>query len=152
MVLDPQQPDTLYLQFHWGIFKSTDGADTWFPIEQGVPSTFSFPMVVTRAGDLFVIPMESDMERFMKDGKLRVYRSRDRGASWQSSSAGLPEQPVYAGVLRDAMAVDALDQAGIYFGTSMGDLFYSRDSGESWDQLPGQFPRITTVKAWTLAG
>ena len=150
MVLDPQDSNTLYLQFHWGVFKSTDGADSWQPIEQGVPSTFGFPMAVTRAGELFVIPMQSDGERYMKEGHLRVYRSQNRGASWEISGSGLPEYPVYSGVLRDALAVDALEPAGIYFGTGMGELFYSRDSGERWEQIPAQLPRITSVKTWVL--
>jgi hypothetical protein len=148
LVQDPRYPDTLYCQFHGGVFKSTDAADSWQPIENGLPSNFGFPMVVTAAGDLFVIPLESDMQRHMKDGSLRVYRSRDGGASWTEAGRGLPDQPHYVGVLRDAMAVDALEPAGIYFGTSMGEVFYSPDSGDSWSRLPGQFPRITSIKTW----
>lgn len=148
LVLDPKDPNTLYLQFHGGVFKSTDAADSWQPIENGLPSNFGFPMGITAHGDLFVIPLESDMQRHVKDGKLRVYRSRDGGATWSDTSRGLPEQPHYVGVLRDALAVDTLDPAGIYFGTSMGEVFYSSDAGENWSRLPGQFPRITSIKTW----
>jgi photosystem II stability/assembly factor-like uncharacterized protein len=150
VVLDPNDPssNTLYCQFHGGVFKSTDAADTWRPIENGLPGNFGFPMGISANGDLFVIPLESDMQRHVKDGKLQVYRSRDRGESWSPVSQGLPEQPHYVGVLRDALAVDSLDPAGIYFGTSMGEVFYSSDGGETWDRLPGQFPRITYIKAW----
>ena len=148
VVLDPNDPNTLYLQFHGGVFKSTDGADSWQPIESGLPSNFGFPMGITAGGDLFVIPLESDMQRHVKDGRLRVYRSRDGGQSWADASRGLPEQPHYVGVLRDAMAVDTMEPAGIYFGTNMGEVFYSADAGESWNRLPGQFPRITSIKAW----
>jgi photosystem II stability/assembly factor-like uncharacterized protein len=148
LVLDPRDHDTLYCQFHGGVFKSTDAADSWQPIESGLPSNFGFPMGVTANGDLFVIPLESDMQRHVKDGHLRVYRSRDGGASWVDTSRGLPDQPHYVGVLRDAMSVDSLDPAGIYFGTSMGEVFFSPDSGENWSRLPGQFPRITSIKSW----
>lgn len=148
LVLDPNEPNTLYCQFHGGVFKSTDGADTWQAIETGLPGNFGFPMGITTNSDLFVIPLESDIHRHVKDGKLRVFRSQNGGESWESSSEGLPDQPHYVGVLRDAMAVDNCDPAGIYFGTSMGELFYSADAGESWERLPGQFPRITTVKTW----
>lgn len=148
IVLDPKDPNTLYLQFHGGVFKSNDAADSWQAIETGLPSNFGFPMGVTAEGDLFVIPLESDMQRHVKNGQLRVYRSRDGGESWSDSSTGLPEQPHYVGVLRDALAVDSLEPAGIYFGTSMGEVFYSSDSGESWSRLPGQFPRITSIKTW----
>lgn len=152
LVLDPKNSDTLYCQFHGGVFKSTDAADSWQPIESGLPSNFGFPMGVTASGDLFVIPLESDIQRHVKDGRLRVYRSRDGGESWSDASQGLPDQPHYVGVLRDALAVDTLDPAGIYFGTSMGEIFYSPDAGEHWDRLPGQFPRITSIKAWVRAG
>ncbi len=148
IVLDPDNPDTLYCQFHGGVFKSTDAANSWQPIESGLPSNFGFPMGVTNGGDLFVIPLESDMQRHVKNGQLKVYRSQDKGESWAPSGSGLPEQPHYVGVLRDALAVDSMDPAGIYFGTSMGEVFYSPDAGETWDRLPGQFPRITMIKAW----
>jgi photosystem II stability/assembly factor-like uncharacterized protein len=148
IVLDPKDTNTLYCQFHGGVFKSTDAADSWQPIENGLPSNFGFPMGVTAAGDLFVIPLESDIQRHVKDGRLRVYRSRDGGSSWSEAGQGLPDQPHYVGVLRDALAVDTLDPAGIYFGTSMGEVFYSPDAGESWSCLPAHLPRITSVKAW----
>jgi photosystem II stability/assembly factor-like uncharacterized protein len=152
MVLDPEDPETLYCQFHGGVFKSTDAADSWQPIEAGLPGNFGFPMGVTNDGDLFVIPLEDQGQRHMKDGRLRVYRSRDRGQSWSASGKGLPEQPQYVGVLRDALAVDSLNPAGVYFGTSMGEVFYSPDAGDNWDKLPGQFPRITMIKAWVRDG
>lgn len=148
LVLDPKDSNTLYCQFHGGVFKSTDAADSWQAIESGLPGNFGFPMGVTAEGDLFVIPLESDIQRHVKDGMLRVYRSSDGGENWSPASRGLPDQPHYVGVLRDALAVDTLEPAGIYFGTSMGEVFYSADAGENWDRLPGQFPRITSVKTW----
>ena len=152
IVLDPADPNTLYMQYHGGVFKSTDAADTWEPIESGLPGNYGFPMGITSSGELFVIPLESDYFRHVKDGKLRVYRSVDRGESWADASRGLPEQPHYVGVLRDGLAVDSLEPAGVYFGTTMGEVFYSADAGESWSKIPGNFPRITMVKAWVHEG
>jgi len=148
IALDPKDPNTLYMQFHGGVFKSTDAADSWQPIESGLPSNFGFPMTITANGDLFLIPLDSTEMRHVVDGRLRVYRSRDGGASWEPTDKGLPEQPHYVGVLRDSMAVDTLEPAGVYFGTTMGEVFYSTDAGESWSRLPGQFPRITSIKTW----
>ncbi|MBW3628921.1 MAG: glycoside hydrolase [Gemmatimonadetes bacterium] len=146
MVLDPADSNTLYMQFHGGVFRSTDGADNWVAMDEGLPSVFGFPMVVTRSGTRFIMPLESDQQRVMKDGKLQVYRSGKGSSAWEPVGKGLPEEPQYVGVLRDAMAVDSLDPAGVYFGTTMGEVFYSPDEGESWNQLPGQLPRITHVK------
>ncbi len=148
MVLEPADPDTLYLQFHWGVFKSEDAGDSWTPIEEGLPGTFGFPLVVTSEGTLFTAPLESDENRVMKEGKLRVYRSSDQGRSWQDASGGLPQSPQYIGVLRDAMTTDGIEPAGVYFGTTGGEVYASSDAGESWARLPGVFPRITTLKTW----
>jgi photosystem II stability/assembly factor-like uncharacterized protein len=138
----------MYMQFHGGVFKSTDAGDSWQAIESGLPGTFGFPMAITRGGDLFVVPLEADTHRYAADGRLRVYRSRDGGGSWQPSDRGLPEEPEYVGVLRDSLAADTLEPAGVYFGTDMGSLYYSTDSGETWGALPGNYPRITCVKTW----
>ncbi len=148
MVQDPHDPDTLYMQFHGGVFTSTDAGDSWTPIENGLPGNFGFPMCITKSGALFLIPLDSDERRYVPEGRIQVYRSTDRGASWAPVGSGLPQRPEYVGVLRDAMAVDSLDSPGIYFGTTMGQLFYSPDEGETWNQIPAQLPRITTVKTW----
>lgn len=152
MVLDPKNPDLLYQQNHQGVFRSTDAGDSWQRIESGLPSRFGFPMVMhpRDSRTLYVAPMESDEYRFPEDGRLRVYRTRDGGDSWQPLSAGLPEDSSYAGVLRHAMATDGLDEAGIYFGTTGGQVFYSRDNGDRWQALPYVLPRVMSVTATTV--
>lgn len=150
MVLDPCAPNTLYMQFHGGVFRSIDGADSWIPIETGLPGNFGFPMVITAAGRLYVIPLISDEQRFVRDGNLRVFRSENRGEHWEAVGNGLPEEAHYVGVLRDSMAVDSLEPAGIYLGTTMGEVYASPDEGDHWSRLPGQLPRITTVKTWIV--
>lgn len=146
MVMDPTNPDTLYMQYHGGVFKSSDCADSWTRIESGLPGNFGFPMVITKDGDLFVVPLESDEKRMMREGKFRVYRSSNGGKKWTALTKGLPKEPKYVGVLRDAMAVDPCATPGVYVGTTMGEVFYSRDAGDTWDRLPGTLPRITNVK------
>lgn len=148
IVLDPADPNTLFMQYHGGVYKSHDGADSWTATETGLPGNFGFPLVRTTRGDLFVVPLTSDENRVVKDGRLKVYRSKDGGQGWQEVGKGLPQDPRYVGVLRDAMAADALDPGGVYFGTTMGEVYASPDGGETWHQLPGQLGRITTVKAW----
>src|SRR5262249_8229396 len=101
-----------------------------------------------RSGAVFVVPLESDEYRIPADGKLRVYRSRDRGESWQPLSRGLPDH-AYMSVLRGAMDVDNLDPCGVYFGTTAGTIFASNDGGESWMQLPCTLPRILSVSVFT---
>ena len=146
MLLDPAGSGTLFMQYHGGVFRSTDAGDSWARIESGLPGNFGFPMAATKSGRLFVVPLDSDERRHVPGGRLRVYRSADGGGAWQATGPGLPDEPHYVGVLRDAMTTDRLDPPGVYFGTTMGEVFCSRDDGESWTRLPGQLPRVTTVK------
>ncbi len=147
IVLAPDQSGVLYQQNHMGVFRSTDGADSWQAIQSGLPSEFGFPMVMHPADSktLYVVPLESSEYRFFLGGKPAVYRTRDGGESWQGSSTGLPAGDTYTGVLRHSMAADGLEDCGIYFGTSGGQVFYSRDAGEAWQAIPVQLPRIQSV-------
>jgi hypothetical protein len=96
---------------------------------------------------VYILPIESDEFRCTPDGRLRVYRTRNAGASWEPLSRGLPQKGAYETVLRDAMNADALDPAGIYFGTRSGELFGSTDEGKSWKMILSGLPAIVCVKA-----
>ena len=96
---------------------------------------------------VYIVPLESDGFRVTPDGKLRVYRTRDGGRSWEPLVNGLPQEQAYETVLRDGMAADALDPAGVYFGTRSGKLFGSPDGGTSWRALADGLPPIVCVKA-----
>ena len=152
LVQDPADPDTLYMQFHGGVFRSTDAGDSWHAMADGLPSVFGFPMAVTKRGTRFVAPLHSDEQRVMADGRLRLFRSAAGSTSWEPVGRGLPEEPRYVGVLRDALDVDSLETPGVYFGTTMGEVFASPDEGESWTRLPAQLPRVTSVRAWVTDG
>ena len=99
------------------------------------------------SGSVFALPLEGDNFRFPPDGRLRVYRSRDRGESWEPLTRGLPDQS-YANVLRGAMSVDGLDPCGLYFGTTAGNVYASADCGDSWTALPCTLPRVLSVDAF----
>jgi photosystem II stability/assembly factor-like uncharacterized protein len=150
LVLDPARPGGLAMQFHGGVFVSENAGDSWRRISTGLPNDFGFPMAATKSGGLFVVPLLSDENRVVPEGALKVWRSRDQGRSWRALTNGLPQKEHYVGVLRDAMTSDQLEPAGVYFGTTGGELFYSRDDGENWHKLPAQFPRITTLKSWLV--
>lgn len=150
MVHDPVRSGVLFTQFHGGVFKSGDGAETWTRISNGLPHDFGFPMAVSRRGDLFIVPLLSDENRVVPEGALKVWRSRDEGRTWRAMTSGLPQSEHYVGVLRDAMTADAFSPAGVYLGTTAGELFASKDDGETWARLPGQLPRITCLRTWYL--
>lgn len=149
IVQHPGQPGRLFLQNHWGLYRSDDAGDSWRDVANGVPSDFGFCMGIhPRDPDTaFIVPLHSDGFRCTPDGKLRVYRTTDAGASWHPMTRGLPQRDAFETVVRDGMAVDALDPAGVYFGTRSGKLFASRDEGRSWRLVREGLPAIVCVKA-----
>ena len=153
VVMHPLRPDRLYRQCYNGTYRSDDGGQTWTEITDGLPSDFGYAIVTDpRDPDsVFQIPESSSHLRAPVDGRLRVFRSSDAGASWQSISEGLPQEHVYVTVLREAMDVDGLDPCGLYFGTSGGHLFATDRAGRKWNRIADFLPRILTVKAVATA-
>lgn len=153
IVRHPDRPNRLFLQNHWGLYRSDDGADTWNDIAHGLPSDFGFAMA-THPHDpdcVYIVPMESDEFRCTPEGRLRVYRTQNAGASWEPLTRGLPQQRAFETVLRDGMVTDALDPVGIYFGTRSGKLYASRDAGKSWKELLNGLPQIVCVASAVIA-
>ncbi|GAC1650692.1 MAG: exo-alpha-sialidase [Gemmatimonadaceae bacterium] len=148
VVHHPARPERLFLQNHWGLYRSDDWGDSWRDIANGVPSDFGFAMEMHPhdPDTLFILPLESDAFRCVPEARLRVYRTQDAGASWKPLTRGLPQTAAYETVLRDAMAADRSSPAGIYFGTRTGKLYASSDAGNSWRLLAGGLPPIVCVK------
>jgi hypothetical protein len=142
-------PERLYLQNHWGLYRSDDAAESWVDVANGVPSDFGFPVVAHPADPdtAWIIPRQSDEFRCTPDAKARVYRTRDAGASWEPLGDGLPQQDAFLTVLRDGFGGDGLAPAGLYFGTRTGQLFASADEGEHWRLLAEWLPPVVCVKA-----
>jgi photosystem II stability/assembly factor-like uncharacterized protein len=148
IVSHPSKPDRLFLQNHWGLYKSEDGGDSWTDIANGVPSDFGFALEVdpNNADTAYIIPLESDEFRCTPEAKLRVYRTHNAGESWEALTKGLPQENAFETVLRDGMSADDLQPAGIYFGTRNGKLFGSNNAGESWKTITDALPPVVCVK------
>ncbi|MEV4760032.1 exo-alpha-sialidase [Micromonospora sp. NPDC049559] len=146
---DPVDPERLYAQNHHGVYRSDDGGATWQSIAAGLPSDFGFPMVAhpRRGGVIYNFPLVADGERFPVDRRCQVYRSADAGTTWEPLAKGLPTAPFYPAVLRDAMCADDADPAGVYFGTRSGEVYASRDEGESWSLVAAHLPDVLSVRA-----
>ena len=149
MAMHPSQPDVIYQQNHCGVYRSDNGAEDWVDIGEGqLPTRFGFPIAVhpTDPRTIYTVPEESQEYHMSVDGKFAVWRSRDGGGSWEMLTKGLPDR-AHLVVLRDAMATDTFEDAGIYAGTNTGQLFYSHDSGDTWDLLADYLPPIRSVEA-----
>jgi len=151
--MNDKRPDRLYMQLHWNVMRSDDGAESWQLVSGNLPTDFGFP-VQAHAHDpetVYVVPIKSDSEHFPPDGQLRVYRSRTGGTEWEALTNGLPQEHCYVNVLRDAMAVDRLESCGVYFGTTGGQVYMSPDSGDSWRAIARDLPAVLSVEVQTLA-
>ncbi|MFD7443709.1 WD40/YVTN/BNR-like repeat-containing protein [Streptomyces sp. NPDC059909] len=141
--------DRLYLQNHWGVYRSDDAGAKWTDIGAGLPSDFGFAVTAHphRADVAYVFPINADADRVPAGRRCRVYRTSDAGGSWEPLSAGLPEGDHYGTVLRDAMCTDDADPAGVYFGNRNGEVYASADDGDSWQQLASHLPDVLCVRA-----
>jgi photosystem II stability/assembly factor-like uncharacterized protein len=148
LVLSPTDNSRMYQQNHCGMHRSDDAGQSWQEITDGLPSDFGFAAAVHPhdRDTFFVVPVDPGHARTMHDGKASVWRTRDAGSSWQRLHEGLPQEDAYLGVLREGMAVDAMDSPGLYFGTSTGQVFASVDEGDSWSELAGYLPAISSVE------
>jgi photosystem II stability/assembly factor-like uncharacterized protein len=146
------RPNTLFMQKHWDVMRSDDGGESWREVSGNLPTDFGFPIDVHahEPETIYVVPIKSDSEHYPPDGKLRVYRSRTGGNEWEALTNGLPQSHCYVNVLRDAMAIDALDPCGIYFGTTGGQVYGSPDGGDHWAPIVRDLPSVVSVEVQTL--
>jgi photosystem II stability/assembly factor-like uncharacterized protein len=146
----PRRPERLFMQFHGGVYRSDDGGTTWSDIAPGLPSDFGFPLALD-PGDpdsAFVIPLIADVDRVTPDGRVRVYETRDAGASWSARGEGLPQEHAYLTILREAFAwAGEGESLELYFGATSGEVFGSGDAGASWAPVAARLPPVLSMAA-----
>ncbi len=152
IAMHSSRPGVLFMQKHWDVMRSDNAGDLWTEVSGNLPSDFGFPIDVHahEPETVYVVPIKSDSEHFPPDGRLRVYRSRSGGNEWEALTNGLPQSDCYVNVLRDAMAVDSLDQCGVYFGTTGGQVYASADAGDTWKSVLRDLPAVLSVEVQTL--
>jgi len=152
IAMHPSKPDTLFMQKHWDVMRTDDAGENWREVSGNLPTDFGFPIEVHahEPDTIYVIPIKSDSEHFVADGKLRVARSRTGGNEWELLTNGLPQENCYVNILRDAMSVDQLDKCGIYFGTTGGQVYVSPDNGDNWMPIVSHLPPVLSVEVQTI--
>src|SRR3954454_11310919 len=152
IAMHPSRPNVLFMQLHWDVMRTDDAGESWYEISGDLPSDFGFPIDVHahEPDTVYVVPITSDSQHYPPEGKLRVFRTRTGGNEWEPLTEGLPQHDCYVNVLRDAMAVDDLDDCGIYFGTTGGQVYASADGGDTWDAIVRDLPAVLSVEVQTL--
>jgi photosystem II stability/assembly factor-like uncharacterized protein len=153
VAMHPARPGVLFMQKHWDVMRSGDAGESWAEVSGNLPTDFGFVIDIHahQPETLYVVPITSDSLHFPPEGKLRVYRSRTGGNQWEPLTRGLPQRDCYVNVLRDAMAVDQLDDCGVYFGTTGGQVYASADAGDNWTPIVRDLPAVLSVEVQTLA-
>lgn len=125
--LSPHEPDELWAVEFDGVSRSSDGGETWAPVDLGLDF---HPRVTDIAfggpGEIFLV------------GQRGVWTSRDDGATWSEANRGLREHAVVS------VEIDPLDPAGLWALTQGSELFRSEDGGASWRRIY-VFPVGTTA-------
>jgi hypothetical protein len=151
--LCPTNPDRLYQQNHCGIYRLDRPSRTWQRIGVNMPKKIGdigFPIEVHPRNDntAWVFPMDGTMvwPRTSPDGAPAAFVTRNGGKTWQRQANGLPDKQAWWTVKRQAMATDTCDPVGVYFGTTSGELWFSRDEGKRWLPLAARLPEIYSVE------
>ena len=151
-VRSSSDPNRMYQQNHCGMHRSDDGGESWTEITDGLPTDFGFAAAAHPhdRDTFYVVPLDPGHTRCMPDGQAAVWRTKDAGSSWERLVRGLPQHDAHVGVLREGMAIDSYDVPGLYFGTSTGQVFASADEGDSWTEIAGYLPGISSVEVAVL--
>lgn len=152
LAMHPSRPNVLFMQLHWNVMRTDNAGDLWTNISGNLPTDFGFAIEVHahEPETVYVVPIKSDSEHYVHEGKLRVFRSRTGGNEWEALTNGLPQENCYVNVLRDAMAVDSLEDGGVYFGTTGGQVYVSPDGGDHWQAIVRDLPAVLSVEVQTL--
>ncbi|MGB6159791.1 MAG: sialidase family protein [Acidobacteriaceae bacterium] len=152
IAMSPRRPGVLFMQKHWDVMRSDDAGDSWREVSGNLPTDFGFAIDVHahEPETIYVAPITSDSLHYPMDGKLQVWRSRTGGNEWEAMTNGLPQKDCYVNVLRDAMSVDTMDDCGVYFGTTGGQVYVSPDAGDHWKPIVRDLPGVLSVEVQTL--
>jgi hypothetical protein len=141
-------PDVIFHQNHCGVYRSDDGGENWIDIRNNLPSRFGFPMAadVNDPKKAYNAPLESDGVRLAPDGHFAIWTTDNYGKEWEPLDRGLPKTSYFT-VLRECLATDNEDPTGVYFGTTTGHLYASKNEGRVWTKISDALPPILSVSA-----
>ena len=145
VAMDAADPDTFYRQDHGGMYVSHNRMDRWVRIGKPLGGDFGFCVTSPPSdpGKAYFVRLDG-RARVTGEGHFQVHEWNDEKRAWRKLLS--PKAfPGHFGVQREGIATDNLDPAGIYVGTTTGQLFVSPNAGRKWMLVPFQFPAIHSV-------
>jgi hypothetical protein len=156
VVMHPANPDRLYQQNHCGVYRMDRLEGRWVRIGESLPAgvgDIGFPIAVhpREVDTAWVWPFDGTgvWSRVNTGGKAAAFVTRDGGKTWHRQGQGLPQSHAWFGVKRQGLAVDDGEPAGLYAGTTNGQVFASLE-GERWRCLADYLPEVLAVEAATI--
>ncbi len=155
VILDPRDPDVVYAAAYqrrrhvWtlinggpesAIYKSTDGGTTWRKLTNGLPKDVDLGRI-----GLAMAPSDPDVlyaivEAARDEGG--VFRSTDRGETWEKRSDHMSASPQYY----NELVVDPKDPGRVY---SMDTFMHvSEDGGATWRKVPEKLKHVDNHALW----
>ncbi|MDZ4738706.1 MAG: glycosyl hydrolase [Alphaproteobacteria bacterium] len=154
IALAPTNPDRIWQQNHCGIYRLDRPGEKWERIGNAVPKEigdigFTIVPHAREADTAWVFPMDgtSVWPRTSPDGRPAVYRTRDAGKSWERQDKGFPKKQGWFTVKRQAFCGDMTKPAGLYLGTTGGEVWASTNEGGRFTQIAAHLPEIYSVVA-----
>ncbi len=118
--IDPHHPKTVYAATLKGLYKTSNGGDSWQRIAESLPDQF--------LSDLILDSKQPDV--LYVASREGIHKSLDGGNTWQAMNEGLTNLNIRA------LTISTQDPQTLYVGTNLRGLFRSRNGGQSWESIP----------------
>jgi len=128
IVINPANNQILYVaMYEKGVFKTTNSAQTWYAINNGLNTTESKQII-----SLTICSSDPEI-LYVGTNKAEIYKSIDGGKSWKLSNQGIkPGIVFYTQVF--SINIDPTNSSIIYAATSTG-IYKSTNGGNSWNRI-----------------
>jgi photosystem II stability/assembly factor-like uncharacterized protein len=128
IAVDPADPSTMYAgSYEGGLFKTTDGGDTW---------TFSDTGFAGTTIKSLAIPPDSPYIAYAAADGFGLFESSNGGKSWRKIGRGIDDRFIWC------VTIDPSNSSNVYVGTEEGHVFKSVDAGESWINSSSGLPTV----------
>ena len=131
LAVDPRQSEIVYAATTKGLFRSTDQAEHWTEIGQGLSNQFVSALALH----------PTDPNILYIGGPDGIRKTVDGGKTWQPKNQGLTTLNIRT------ISISPSNPEVLYLGTNGSGLYRSTDGGQNWAPIPLTSPTQTPPKA-----